>query len=205
MKLRGLRAFRRRRRHQVSLRRRAKILLLDLLGREEPPERVAAAIALGVGVGFSPFLGFHFLMAIGLAFLFRLNRIDAALGQFAGNPWTLPPVFAAGYRLGRAVLGFQRETVPNLPWDRLFHGDFWKAFRGPTLGPRLLSFLVGTTVLALVIALATYVVARNLLVLYHRRHPQVAQRAERRRRRTKEKREAQGPKLKVRRSEDSQP
>ena len=94
------RAFRRRRLHPLKLSRRLKVLLADLLGREEPPERVAAAIALGIGVGFSPFLGIHFLIAIGLAFLFRLNRFDALLGQFVGNPWTLPPVYAAGYALG---------------------------------------------------------------------------------------------------------
>ena len=94
------RAFRRRRLHPLKLSRRLKVLLADLLGREEPPERVAAAIALGIGVGFSPFLGIHFAIAIGLAFIFRLNRFDALLGQFVGNPWTLPPVYAAGYALG---------------------------------------------------------------------------------------------------------
>jgi hypothetical protein len=107
------RAFRRRRKHPLKLSRRLKVLLLDLLGREEPPERVAAAIALGIGVGFSPFIGIHFLIAIGLAFLLRLNRFDALLGQFAGNPWTLPPVFAAGYALGRKLLRFDRARVPR--------------------------------------------------------------------------------------------
>src|SRR5262245_21088221 len=97
-------AFRKRHRHKLSWRRRGKILLLELLGREEPIERVAAAIALGVALGLSPFLGFHLLLAIGLATVFRLNRIDAALGTLVGNPWTFPPVFALGYRLGRALL-----------------------------------------------------------------------------------------------------
>ena len=134
------RAFRRRRQHRLKIGRRLKVLLADLLGREEPPERVAAAIALGIGVGFSPFMGVHFLLAIGLAFLFRLNRIDALLGQFAGNPWTLPPVFAAGYALGRLLLRYDRGKVPDLPWDRLLHRDFWHAFTGPALRPRLAVF-----------------------------------------------------------------
>jgi uncharacterized protein len=181
VKLKGLRAFRRRKRHQLSLRRRGKILLLDLLGREEPPERVAAAIAVGVGVGFSPFLGFHLVIALGLAFLFRLNKLDTVLGQFVGNPWTLPAVFAAGYGLGRRLLGYDRQEVPNLPWERLLHADFWNAFRGPTLAPRLLAFLVGTLAIAAAIALATYLLALNLLRLYHKRHPRVAERAKRRR------------------------
>ncbi|HEV8608648.1 MAG TPA: DUF2062 domain-containing protein [Thermoanaerobaculia bacterium] len=173
------RAFRRRRKHPLKLSRRGKVLLLDLLGREEPPERVAAALALGIGIGFSPFVGVHFVLAIGLAFLFRVNRIDAILGSLAGNPWTLPPVYAAGYALGRQLLRYDRSRVPDLPWDRLLHRDFWHAFSGAALHPRLLSFLVGTTVLAVMIGLSAYLVLRTLLRLYHRRHPKVAQRAAR--------------------------
>lgn len=175
------RAFRRRRHHPYRWGRRAKILLLDLLGREESPERVAAAIAVGVGVGFSPFVGFHIWIALGLAFLLRLNKIDTVLGQFAGNPWTLPPVFAAGYRVGRLLLGYDKTEVPNLPWDRILHSDFWQAFRGPTLAPRLYSFLSGSLILAGAIAVATYFATRKVLRLYHRRHPRVAMRATRRR------------------------
>jgi uncharacterized protein len=172
------RAFRRRRKHPLKLSRRWKVLLLDLLGREEPPERVAAALALGIGVGFSPFMGVHFLIAIGLAFLFRVNRFDALLGSLAGNPWTLPPVYAAGYTLGRQLLHYDRRKVPDLPWDRLLHRDFWHSFSGAA-HPRLLSFLVGTSVLAILIGLSAYVILRTLLRLYHRRHPRVAQRAAR--------------------------
>jgi uncharacterized protein (DUF2062 family) len=70
------------------------------MGRAESPERVAAAVAVGVGVGLSPFIGFHAIMAIGLALIFRLNKLDTLLGSFIGNPWTLPPFFALGYRVG---------------------------------------------------------------------------------------------------------
>lgn len=196
MKLHLPRAFRRRKRHPLKTARRLKVLLADLLGREESPERVAAAIALGVGIGFSPFMGIHFVLAIGLAFLFKLNKVDAALGQFVGNPWTLPPIFAAGYALGRILLGYDRTEVPNLPWDRLLHRDFWHAFTGPTLRPRLASFLVGTTVLATLIGLAAYLAVRAALRIYHRRHPRVAERAARMRdraRRRRRRREGREP------------
>jgi len=175
------RAFARRRFHPLTWKRRWKVLVLDLLGREESPERVAAAIAMGIGVGFSPFIGFHIWIALGLAFVLRLNKIDAALGQFAGNPWTLPAVYAFGYRLGRWILQYDRRSVPRLAWDRLLHSDFWKAFKGPAFAPRLLSFLVGTTVIAVAIGLAAYVFFLAILRIYHRRHPRVAIRAAHRR------------------------
>jgi uncharacterized protein (DUF2062 family) len=168
-------------RRRRSLRRRSLKLLVDLMGREEPPERVAAAIALGVGIGLSPFIGFHLFLAIVLALVFRLNKVDTVLGSFVGNPWTLPPFFAVGYRIGRAVLGYAPAYVPALRWQRILHHDFWVSFRGPGFGPRLASFVVGTTLAAAAVAIATYFLARGILRLYHRRHPRVAERAARRR------------------------
>ncbi len=136
------------RKRRLSLRRRSLKLLLDLMGRQESPERVAAAVALGVGIGLSPFIGFHFLLAIVLASLFRLSRLDTVLGSLVGNPWTLPPFFAVGYRVGRALLGYSTTRVPPLQWERILHQDFWISFRGPGFRPRLTSFLLGTTLLA---------------------------------------------------------
>lgn len=166
-----------------SLKRRRLQLILELMGRVERPERVAAAVALGVGIGLSPFIGFHFILAIVLAFVFRLNKLDTVLGSFVGNPWTLPPFFALGFRLGRWILGYSPEDLPGLRWHRILHSDFWTAFHGPALLPRLVSFLVGTTILAAAAAVATYLLARGFLRLYHRRHPRVAERAARRRER----------------------
>ena len=100
-------------------------------GGEESLERVAAAVALGVGVGLSPFIGFHFFLAIALAWMLRLNKLDTVLGSIVGNPWTLPPFYALGYRIGRAILGFAPAHVPQLKWQRILHHDFWVSFRGP--------------------------------------------------------------------------
>jgi uncharacterized protein len=186
------RAFRRRRHHRLKWRRRSRVLMLDLLGREETPERVAAAIGLGVGIGFSPFIGLHLLLALGLAWLFRLNKIDTVLGTLSGQVPTWTPVFPLGYRLGRAILGYDRYTVPRLNWDAILHSHItWifhplqtahELFGRHALGPRLASFFVGTTILAAMIGIAAYGFALAILRLYHRRHPQIALRAAHRRR-----------------------
>jgi uncharacterized protein (DUF2062 family) len=191
VKFRHSGAFRKRHHHPLSWRRRFRILLLELLGREEPIERVAAAIGLGVAIGFSPFLGFHLVLALGLATLLGLNRLDAALGTLAGNPWTFSPVFALGYRLGRALLHHDPHRVPPMNWNALLHSGFAWIFHpletvrlvfGPrAFIPRLHAFLLGTTVLSILIGAATYFLALGALKLYHRRHPRVAARAARRR------------------------
>ena len=191
MKFHHSAAFRKRHRHQLSWRRRRKLLLLELLGREEPIEHVAAAIGLGVAVGFSPFVGFHLVIALGLAALLRLNKLDAAIGTFVGNPWTFPPVYALGYRLGRALLHHDPHRVPPMNWSALLHSDFSWVFHpletarlvfGPrAFVPRLYAFLLGTTVIAVLIGAVAYFLALAGLQLYHRRHPRVAARAARRR------------------------
>ncbi len=191
MTFRNSGAFRKRHRHRLSWRRRRKILLLEFLGREEALEHVAAAIALGVALGFSPFLGFHIVLALLLATLFRLNRLDAALGTLVGNPWTFPPVFALGYRLGRALLHHDPHRVPPMNWNALLHSDITWIFHpvqtvrlvfGPrAFLPRLNAFLLGTTVLSILIGTVAYFLALSALRLYHRRHPRVAVRAARRR------------------------
>jgi uncharacterized protein (DUF2062 family) len=190
MKLTDSRAFRKRR-HRFKWRRRSRVILLDLLGREETPERVAAAIGLGVGIGFSPFIGLHLALALLLAWLFHLNKIDTVLGTLAGQIPTWTPVFPLGYRVGRALLGYDRYTVRRLNWDAIFHSHFtWifhpvetvhRLFGWHAIGPRVASFLVGTTFVATLLGLAAYAIALALLRLYHRRHPRVAIRAARRR------------------------
>jgi uncharacterized protein (DUF2062 family) len=172
-------------------RRRWKVLVLDLLGREEPPERVAAAIGVGVAIGFSPFVGFHLVMALAIAFLFRLNKLDAILGTLVGNVPTWGVVFPLGYRLGRAIMGLDRRVVPRMNLQVLLHSDItWvfhpvqtlhMVFGHRAFEPRLLSFLIGTTTLAIVLGLVTAMIARSVLLLYHRRHPRVAIRAQKRR------------------------
>lgn len=163
-----------------SLKRLRLKLILQWMGRAESPERVAAAVAVGVGVGLSPFIGFHAILAIGLALIFRLNKLDTLLGSFIGNPWTLPPFFALGYRVGHLLMG-SPMAGRRLPWHRFLHHDFWVSFRGPGFWPRLTAFLLGTSLLAILSAGAAYAVVLGLLRLYHRRHPRVAARAARRR------------------------
>ncbi len=181
----------RKRQSRLSWSRRRKVMLLELLGREEPLERVAAAVALGIGIGFSPFVGFHLLIALGLATLLRLNRLDAVLGTLAGNPWTFPPVYAIGYRLGRALLHHDVHHVSPMNWGALLHGGTgWivhpletarQVFGPRAFVPRLHAFLLGTTTLAVLIGALAYFLALAALQIYHRRHPRIAARAARRR------------------------
>ena len=69
------------------------------------PHAIAAGLATGVAVALTPFLGLHLVLALGLAWLTGGNLLAAALGTLAGNPWTMPLVWAVTYRLGCLLLG----------------------------------------------------------------------------------------------------
>ena len=57
-----------------------------LLHVNDTPERTARAFALGVFLGFSPFLGLHTIVAIAVAFLFNMNRVAVLLGVYSNLP-----------------------------------------------------------------------------------------------------------------------
>src|SRR6202044_3791579 len=76
-----------------------------LLHIDDTPERTAAAFALGVFFGFSPFLGIHTLLGIAFAFLLNLNRIATLLGVYTNLPWIIGPYYAFTTIAGAAVTG----------------------------------------------------------------------------------------------------
>src|SRR5213078_1770045 len=76
-----------------------------LLHIEDSPERTAAAFALGVFFGFSPFIGFHTLLAVLFAFLLNFNRVAVLLGVYSNLPWFLGPYYAIATRLGAQITG----------------------------------------------------------------------------------------------------
>lgn len=68
------------------------------------PGRIARGVACGVFVCFTPFFGFHFVIAVLLAWLIQGNKIAAFLSTFVGNPLTFPLIAALSIELGEWIL-----------------------------------------------------------------------------------------------------
>ena len=64
------------------------------------PKEIALGFALGLFVGFTPYMGFHIAIAIFLAAIFKWNKIAAALGVWISNPLTAPIVYSLTYYVG---------------------------------------------------------------------------------------------------------
>jgi uncharacterized protein (DUF2062 family) len=152
-----------------------------LLHVHDTPERTAAAFALGVFLGFSPFLGLHTIVAVALAFIFNLNRVSVLLGVYSNLPWIIAPYYASTTMLGAALL---RTESPADLGDRLrdmfqlsiTSGTFWHELvrlLRPLFWPYMLGSLIGASVLAAVayrVALA-FVIRRRRHLALHPRHP----------------------------------
>ncbi len=147
---------------------RARSRFQDAVGIHESPERLASAWALGIGLGLSPLLGLHTVIALLLAFAFRLNKVDVLLGTLIANPWTLTLYFPAAVWLGKRMTGVRvpRFVIPHP--EEVLHAAMWRD-RAPWLRSLLLTWGVGASVLAALAGLVTYLVLKRLIV-FHRRH-----------------------------------
>jgi len=70
----------------------------------DTPEKIALGFSLGLFVGMSPYMMCHTLMAVSLAYLFRGNRISAAVGVVITNPFTAPFFYRITWLAGKAVI-----------------------------------------------------------------------------------------------------
>lgn len=100
------------------------------------PHAIAAGVAAGVFASWTPFLGFHFVIAIVLAFLLAGNLVASAIGTGFGNPITFPFIWGGTHKLGKFILGDRfhpSDGNVNLI-QRFRHGDFdqlWEPFLKP--------------------------------------------------------------------------
>jgi uncharacterized protein (DUF2062 family) len=152
-----------------------------LLHIDDTPERTAAAFALGVFCGFSPFLGLHTLLGVGLAFLLSLNRVAVLLGVYSNLPWVIAEYYAVATGIGAALTrtrpphGF-RERLVELSQLSILQGDFWRQL-GTLLWPLFWPYMVGSLIGACALAAGAYPLAlgfvksrRRLSDIIHKHH-----------------------------------
>jgi uncharacterized protein (DUF2062 family) len=132
------------------------------------PHAIAAGVAAGAFASFTPFMGFHFILAFVLAWLLAGNMIAAAFGTAVGNPLTFPAIWAATHGAGTAILGAaaaEGDPAPVSLGVLLSHGEI-TAVWGPILKP----MLVGGVPLGLVVGAFFYVLTRFTVTAFqHRR------------------------------------
>lgn len=77
----------------------------DVLESDGSNRTKAFSVALGVLIGFSPFWGFHTMLTISLAVLFKLNKVLAFVASNVSIPPFIPFIIAASLFLGSPFVG----------------------------------------------------------------------------------------------------
>ena len=145
-----------------------------LLHIQDSPERTAAAFALGVFFGFSPFLGLHTLLAIVVAFLLNMNRVAVLMGVYSNLPWFLAPYYAIATMVGSELTGKRPPPDFRLQLGRLFElslfqEDFWRRLI-IVMRPLLWPYTVGSMLCAMMLATAAYHLALAFVTSRRRLH-----------------------------------
>ncbi len=84
------------------------------------PYSIAAGVACGAAISFTPFVGAHLVLAMMTAWLIRANVVAAALGTAVGNPWTFPFIWPAVFYVGRKLLGMEGNTEKIIDFSDVF-------------------------------------------------------------------------------------
>lgn len=150
----------------------------------DTPAKIARGIAAGVFVSFTPFFGFHFLMAAIVNLVVRGNLLAALLATFVGNPLTFPLIATLCLEIGNLLLG--RSEI--FPFRRIADSfatasvELWrnvKAFFGyghaewsqlsEFFDTVFLPYLVGGMLPGLAAGIVAYLLSRPVIAAYQKR------------------------------------
>lgn len=83
----------------------------------DSPYSIAAGVAIGCAVSWSPAFGTHLIQCVFFCWLIRANWIAGIIGTAFGNVWTTPLLLWISYKVGQGVLGFfgYTEFAHNFP------------------------------------------------------------------------------------------
>ncbi|MEK6682596.1 MAG: DUF2062 domain-containing protein [Nitrospirota bacterium] len=124
--------------------------LYELLSLNDSSRHIALSFAIGVFISVSPFLGFHTIAALLIAWIFRLNKAAIMVGTYTNNPWTFAPVYGFGLWIGLKLYGI-KETMPDISWGNTKIMDIFNYLK-----PYFMPFIIGSLLLGFVAAAISY-------------------------------------------------
>lgn len=139
----------------------------------DTPHRIAAGIACGAAISFTPFYGFHILLACLLCLVVRGNFVAAAIGTAVGNPWTFLVIVPAIYETGLWFLGWSPES--GVGQTSIVDG-FWDA-PGATIHDIILPMAIGGLPYAVVTWWVSYWITLRVVREYQKRRARRLERA----------------------------
>lgn len=139
---------------RIGWRRALRYRVVRLMRISGSPHAIAAGAAAGIFAAFSPFFGFHYVIAAGLAFVLGGSILASAAATTVANPLTLPLFWAASYEVGTLFLPAPAEFSAAA----LIEQHSWAA-----LEPFLAPLVLGSVVVGTLFGLAAYILVRALV------------------------------------------
>jgi hypothetical protein len=159
---------------------------------DDTPHRIALGVAIGMFVAWTPTLPFQMILAVFLATILRANKAVPVPLVWISNPFTAVPLFYGNYLVGAFLMRGEwgdssaaRQILAQLfspegsqadgSW-RFVHSEFWVLLWNAFVqfGTEL---WIGSVLVGLLVALASYPIAIRSVVAYRRRR--LARRAKR--------------------------
>ena len=121
---------------------------------------IASGFACGSMVSFTPFMGFHFVLALLVAFVIRGNLIASMIGTAVGNPFTFPFIWLTIHRIGIPFTNnYEVDKNIELNIENMLSGGL------EVLKP----MLIGSAILCIPVWVVSYFIIRTLLTGFKRK------------------------------------
>ncbi|HHI82589.1 MAG TPA: DUF2062 domain-containing protein [Rhizobiales bacterium] len=148
------------------------------------PHFITIGLVAGIFASFTPFIGFHFMLAAILAWILRGSLLASAFGTFFGNPLTFPFIWISTYNVGGFLLGLEHKShvdlsLPDGTFMLLFSDPaaFWQALWS-VIGPLMVPMLIGAFALGIPVSVFFYFLLKPMVATFQeRRRARLAARA----------------------------
>lgn len=134
-----------------------------ILASGDDPKKIALACAIGFFVAFFPVFGVHTVMALALAWVFRVSPAITLAATFINNPWTIAPIYGGSLWFGMLMTNTDIHEF-NINWSSLNWSLFIELVK--LVG---IPFVVGCLLLGTATAVAGYFVTLRMIIVYRRK------------------------------------
>ncbi len=147
-------------------RRGIEYLSLRMQRLPDSANSISIGFACGVYASFTPFFGFHFVLAAALAWLFRANLYASAVGTFFGNPITFGFIMWACLSFGEWIMGIDTALAEHMK-SLGFVDKFILLLQNiPTL---VVPYFVGGLIPGILCAVISFFLVRPMVRAYQQR------------------------------------
>ena len=137
-----------------------KLAMEQIFTVDDTPHRIGVAFAIGTFIAMSALIGLHTILGLVVPQSLGLSKRVTMAGVFLNNPWTVIPIYSFCLWVGLIVTG-----SPGLPHEI----DWANMSIGSLLGELahlLWPFVIGTTLVGIISAVAAYYLIKHAVVKY---------------------------------------